>query len=303
MISDAKITIGSITFNDFSNPTKFYKVDNLPELLTTLSTESSQNALQGDHGVSDSLSYYGPRTLPFSGEIIAPTQAERIAMERALHQELRLHAIQDYASNDGYILVLFELEDGTELQCYAKIMQPPAMYYREDKIRPHLMRRFSFSMIAKDPRLYSQTLSEETGEETYEGTNFSVIQGSSPTVPFQLYQNTVVTATCDNGGNFDAPPAIVITGPTDGPVITNVTTGKFIDLDGLVLEDGESVTIDVAKKTILKNDDTDLSAYFASGSTWLVLVPGENDFELLDDSPSELEAGCTIYWRDAYIAA
>lgn len=298
---EVQITIGDIVFNDFTDRTRFYKVDNPRELLSTLNTERTESARQGEHGTIDSLSRYGSRTLPFSGEIVAPTLADRVAMERALQRALALSAVQDFATNDGYILVKFRLEDGQLTQCYAKILQPPSFSFREEIAARHLISRFSFAMIAKDPRLYSQTLKSASGSETYDGTNFSVVEGESPTVPFTLYENTIMTATCENEGTFDAPPVITISGPTLSPRITNVTTGKYIELTDLELEDGESVEINVGKRTIEKNDGTDLSAYFGAGSTWFVLVFGENVLTLLDGSPSLIEATALIQWRDTFI--
>ncbi len=298
---EIQITIGDIVFNDFTDRTTFYKVDNPRELISTLNTERTETARQGEHGTNDSLSRYGSRTLPFSGEIVAPSIAARVAMERVLQRTLALSAIQDYATNDGYILVQFKLEDGTLVQCYAKILQPPTFSFREEIPGRHLISRFSFAMVAKDPRLYSQTLKSETGEETFHGTSFTVVEGVSPKVPFQLYENTSITATCDNDGTFDAPPVITISGPTVSPTITNETTGKYIELTDLELEDGESVEINIGKRTIEKNDGTDLSGYFGLGSTWFVLIVGENELTLLDDSPSLIEATALIQWRDTFI--
>lgn len=298
---DLQITIGSITLNDFTDRTKFYKVDNTRELLSTLTADRTEMSRQGDHGTTDSLSRYGSRTLPFSGEIVAPTIAERVQMERALQKVIALAALQDYATNDGYVLVKFKLEDGTLIQCYAKVLQPPLFSFRDEYARRHQITRFSFALVAKDPRLYGQDLLETAGEETFEGTTFGVIQGVAPTVPFSLIQNTVVSAECENEGTFDAPPVITVTGPTTSPKVMNVTTGKYIELTGLTLADGDTVEINVGKRTIKLANGTDASAYFGNGSSWLVLVPGVNDLTLLDGSPSLLQATFMIQWRNTYI--
>jgi hypothetical protein len=248
-----------------------------------------------------SPSLYGARTLPFSGEIVAPDQTTRIAMENTMIQELRLAALQGFGDGtDGQLLVEFELENGTEVQCYARLIQAPQFSYREAYGGRHRVRTFSFALLAKDPNLYSQTLQSESGGETYEGTNFTIVQGSTFKLPFQLYEMTAPSATCDNDGNHDAPPVITITGPTEDPRITNVTTDKFIELTGLTLTAGQSVVIDVGNRTIERNDGTDLSGYWGSGSSWWVLVPGENEITLLDGTPSEIEATATVQWRDTY---
>lgn len=296
--AELQIIIGGITFNDFSS-SNFYLARNTAELLSTLSTRQTKTEKQGEHGVHDSLSFYNERMLPFDGEIHATSQTQRKTMENALKAALGLPTIQSYAGDDGYILVQFTDEDGQAMQCYAKVLDPPR-FEVIDNTDP-ARRRFSFVMMAADPILYSQTLEEEEGDETVQGTNFMVVQGESPTVPFQLYQQTAVSATCTNGGTFGAPPIITIDGPTTGPRVTNVTTGLVLDLDGLTLAEGESVVIDVGAKTILKNDGTDLSGYLTAESDWWVLEPGDNELTLLDDTPAALEADMTIQWRDSWI--
>lgn len=296
--NEVQAIIGSLTFNDFSGST-FYLIRNTSELLSTLSTRQTKTGKQGEHGIYDSLSFYEERLLPFDGEIVASSQSNRKTMERALQSELALSAVQDFSGDDGYVLVKFTDEDGTLLQCYAKILDPPKFDVL-DNTDP-TRRGFTFVMLAKDPILYSQTLDSETGIETYEGTNFMVVEGSAPTVPFQLYEMTALSATCENSGTIGAPPVITVSGPTTGPYVTNTTTGLKLDLDGLTLANGESVIIDVSAKTILKNDGTDLSGYLTGDSEWWVLAPGTNELTLLDDTPSIIEAGLQVQWRDSYI--
>ena len=298
---DPKVTLGTLVLNSFDLYGKCFTCESVPEMLSSPPVRSSQTPRQGGHGVYDSLSQYGARTLPFEGVLLARTPEERLEMEWALKRYLTLSALQDYATSDGYVLVKIELEDGTLMQCYAKIASAVQFFYREESPGRHMMRGFRFSMVAKDPNLYSQTLKTESGGETYAGTNFQVIQGVSPTVPSQLYSLTPLTATCENLGTSDAPPVITITGPTTSPKVTNVTTGKFIELTGLTLGNGESVTIDVSRGSIELEDGTDVSAYWGSGSDWWVLIPGENEITLLDGNPSLIGATAEISWRDVWL--
>jgi phage-related protein len=296
MANDIQVTIGSITFNDTSSD-DFYLIVNTPELLSSLSTRQTKTSKQGEHGVHDSLSFYDERMLPFEGEIHAADQAARKTMENALKSTLALPAFQDYAGDDGYMLVEITDEDGNEMQCYAKIVDPPR-FSVIDNTDPG-RRRFTFVLMAKDPILYGVTLNEEEGDEQVDGTSFEVVEGESPEVPFELYQVATPSVMCDNEGTIGAPPVITVTGPTDGPIIRNQTTGLTIDLDGLELLAGESVTIDVAAKTVEKNDGTDLSPYFTGD--WWVLAPGENSIALLDDTGDALDATLTVQWRNPWI--
>src|SRR4028119_301057 len=98
---DRKIKLGSgslaITFNDFSNRSKFFKCVNAGELLGNPSASSTRTEKQGAHGVTDSPSYYSDRPFPFIVECHAPTIEDRLKMERQLKQLLALPLIPDFA--------------------------------------------------------------------------------------------------------------------------------------------------------------------------------------------------------------
>ncbi|HYH63212.1 MAG TPA: hypothetical protein VD866_00795 [Urbifossiella sp.] len=300
MATEIKVTIHgpvTLTLNDHSSGAPDYLLVNTPKLLEPPDPDQTTVQRQGEHGVRTSLSLYGPRTLAFEGEIIGDTQAARKVLEDQLKAGLALRALQSFAGEDGYVLVEIEDEDGSLKQCYAKIASKVSIDVIEDDPS---RRGFSFVMMTADSFLYGQTLRSASGEETYGGTSFVVAQGVSPTFPFQLYQSTRVSATCTNAGTADAPPVVTITGPTLSPKATNETTGQFIELTGLELEAGETVTIDVGQRTILADDGADLSGHWGSGSTWWVLQSGANEIALLDATGDAIEATCLIQWRDTY---
>ncbi len=231
MANEVLVTIGSIDFNDFATDS-FYLLTSTPELLSTLSTRQTKSSKQGEHGVHDSLSFYNERILPFEGEIHSASQSECADMVRALRAALALGTFQSYSDNDGYKLVEFTDEDGLGWQCYAKIVEPPT-FRVIDNADPS-RRSFSFLMLCKDPILYSQTLQEETGDETVLGTNFIVSEDEENfEVPFELYADTAPSVTCTNNGTVGSPPIITINGPTEDPKVWNITTDMFLELDGL----------------------------------------------------------------------
>ena len=296
----------AITFNDFSSGAPAYLLHNTPEILSTLTTRQTKNPKQGAHGIVDSLTFYDDRPLTFDGEIIGASQADRKAKEEALKQCLALATFQSFAGNDGYMLVQFTDEDGALKQCYAKVVTPPK-FGVIDTTDPS-RRTFGFVMMAKDPNIYSQTLQTQTGTETFQGTNFMVVQSSAPSVPFQLYQYTAPSLTCVNGGTKDAPPVITINGPTQSPVVKNTTSGVFMDLSGaggLTLLAGEKVVIDVSGYSITKydvsNNQTNASGYLTAASNWILLLAGSNALTLLDASPTTIAATISVKWRSTYV--
>ncbi len=303
MAAEITVSIGSIAFNDYTPgsavPDSSYLLRKTPDIINNIRTRVGTTPKQSEHGVFDSLSFYSERTMPFEGIIVAPSQLQRVAMETALKQQLSLSSFQDYAGDDGYKLVTLTLEDATEVQIYAKIIDPPR-FDVVDSADPK-MREFSFVMMARDPIFYGTELKEASGTEGTAGTNFTVRTNDSPTIPFKIFLQTSLAFTCDNAGTMQSPPIITISGPTDSPQVTNRTTGVFMLLDGLTLVDGESVTIDVLGKTILKDNGDDLSGYLSATSDWIYLDPGDNEMSATDATASELELTITMQWRDAYI--
>jgi hypothetical protein len=300
--NEVSVTINGpvvVTLNDVDAADPGYFLRNTPELLAPPEPEQTRTKRQAGHGIRASLPYYGERTFPFAGEILGSSQADRKTKEDALRRCLGLSAVQSFSGDDGFRLVEITDEDGVTKQTYACIASKLNFAVLDDA--DPCRRGFDFVMLAKDSFLYSQTLQSETGDETYEGTNFTVVQGVSPTVPFSLYAVTGESVTCDNGGTADASPIITITGASTSPKVTNATTGLYIELDGLELDAAETVVIDVANHTVELADGTDVSGYWASGSTWWVLTPGENDITLLDATPSGLEATLEVEWRNTYV--
>ncbi|HEV7282293.1 MAG TPA: hypothetical protein VGN57_18975 [Pirellulaceae bacterium] len=310
-MSYARISIvGTVTVHlnvNLRSGSNFYSVTNIKELLSALGTRRSETPKQGDHGVEGSLSYYGPRFLPFEGEIHGTSVAQRITLEQNLRKCLALPRSQSLTGNDGYKLIQITTEDGLSLQTYAKIIDMPEFtLFAEGK---STLSRFRFAMIAEDPFLYAQSLSETTGPEASYSSTFTLQDGSlmalqDGNLP-ALQESLVYGLSVENEGTTGTPPVITIYGPTADPVVTNETTGKTMDLTGLTLLADERVEIDTASYSITKFDssdvETDVSAYLSSDSQWIFLEPGVNELNLLDSTPGTLEAEITVSFRNAYV--
>jgi hypothetical protein len=304
--TEVQVTIGSILFSDSASLSAGvgYFLADTPTLLKSPDPRSTQSDRQGLHGINDSLSFYKERILAFKGTIVGSSQADRKTKQTALEKALALPALPNFATNDGYQLILITDEDGTLKQCYAKMI---AAFTPDivDNADPSL-RDFTFVMIAKDPALYGQSLQTASGPETVAGTNFQVVQSSAPKIPFQIYSNTVLSCTATNNGTIGSAPAITVNGPTSAPKITNVTTGKTMSFPSLTLLAGEKLVITVSGPTIYKydvsNNKTDASGFLdVANSQWIYLEPGANVLDLLDSSPDVIAATLQVQWRDAYI--
>ncbi len=295
----------TITFNDYTGGVPAYLLSNTAALLSGLTTRVSVSPRQSMHGADFGPSQEDERTLKFEGYILADDQNDCKDKERMLNRCLALPLFQNVGGDDGSALVEFTDVDGTEFRCYARVLTYPE-FGIVDNVDPS-MRSFAFVMIASDPLLYGNTLETETGSETVVGTNFSIIQGQSPTFPFTLIAQTVHSLVASNAGATESPPLIIIYGPTENPVVTNQTTGKKMALTrsgGLALLDGERVELNAIGLSITKIDasdvESDASGYLSTDSDWITLVPGNNTMTLIDDSEDVIAAELEVNWRPTY---
>lgn len=308
MANDIELSTGSLYLNRILG-SSYYVLHNTPEILSTLSTRKTEIPKQGDHGTEDSLSYYGGRILPIEGEIIAPTQADRITLEKALRRALALPVAQDFDGEDGYALWLLTDEDEIDKQFYAKVLEPPKFELVDTAMPEH--RRFSFVLYAKDPAIYAQALSEESSLETFNDTTFHLHEGEPPEIKDAalptIQDAEGVEMIVTNNGTFGSPPVITVAGPCTNPVITNSTTGRsmeFAEGAGVDLAEGDTLTINVGAKTCIKTSggsDTDVSAALTAVSEWIYIEPGDNAFTLSDDTAGDLTGLLTVSFRDAWI--
>ncbi len=308
---EIEVTIGTVSFNtdiDAPGPNMFL-LTNTEQILDALATRRTDTPKEGEHGVQDSPSYYEARILQFHGELHATSQAERVAMEQQLDAAVALSRSQSFDGDDGYKLILITDEDGIEKQLYAKIIEMPS--YRLIETGAPEDRTFDFSMYACDPAIYAQELQEGIGPESYTTTDFTFQDGDLPTFQdgdlptFQDGLGSVMIV--NNSGNFGSPPLIIITGPTENPVITNLATGKKHDFNrngGVTLLADETLTINTASLTAIKTVsgvETNVRTKRTLDSTWFDIVPGENQITLFDDSGGTLEGQMAVDFRPSWI--
>ena len=129
-----------------------------------------------------------------------------------------------------------------------------------------------------------------------------------PTSPV-LGSRTVV-----NAGTIDAYPVFRIFGPVgaapgadpqgpDTTTIRNLTTGKNLVFEDLVVAAGDYCEVDTRRKTIRINGLPEQSRYDRlkfPDSRWWTLVPGENELRFSPETSSGV-AELRILWRSAWI--
>lgn len=306
------LTIGAIDIEEHpTSRTNFYLWLNPSDSFSDVSVEESETLKQGGHGVETGVATYGGRPVPVEIEIVASTHAQLVTMEQALREALALPAAPDFADDDGVILVYLTDEDGEEKQFYARIFSRAPVF--DMLIDPsQRRRRASFILRAEDPAIYSQELTTETGPESVASTNFTFQDGDLPT--FQdgdlptIQDTTANVLTVTNDGIIGSSPQFVISGPTTDPVIENLTTGKQMDFSrgsGVELLAGETLTIDVFQRTVVKTDtggtETNEIASLTLDSEWIYIEPDDNEITLFDATPSELDGQLEVNFRDSWI--
>jgi hypothetical protein len=155
--------------------------------------------------------------------------------------------------------------------------------------RRHTMTRVSGTFVADDPRLYDPALRTVV---------FALLptSGGLPipfTVPIPIggsVLNVIQEINYASGSRLAAEeyPVIIVNGPIENPIIENLTTNERIDLAGLVLGIGQSVTIDLGgqprrdSKTIRREEGSTAAQFLSTDSdlaTWHLAYAGERLFD------------------------
>jgi hypothetical protein len=107
-----------------------------------------------------------------------------------------------------------------------------------------------------------------------------------------------VTAT--NDGDAPAYPVLRIDGPVATPSVEQTNVGALLVLDA-TLQAGDYVLIDTRSRAVLYQGTTPRRAWVRGGSTWPLLVPGDNQLtyrgSALPGSPGQTSL-LTVTWRD-----
>jgi hypothetical protein len=110
----------------------------------------------------------------------------------------------------------------------------------------------------------------------------------------------ISTGTATNAGTAPCAPTLTITGPIEGPLIVNQTTGAQLEYD-ITLTATDTLVIDCQAGTVLLNG-TD-RAYTATAASWpprtFAVAAGDNTIALraLSASPGN---GLDLTWRDGW---
>lgn len=136
---------------------------------------------------------------------------------------------------------------------------------------------YTVELRSSDPRLYGDQVDASVAQfqtTTSGGLRFG---GTTPQFPltFTVGSTLAGSITLSNNGNFETPTVVRMYGPVVNPRITNVTDGKFLQVNTTLSTTADWVEVDMDAKTILSSTGSSLYGFKTDSSEWFGLKPGE----------------------------
>jgi hypothetical protein len=154
--------------------------------------------------------------------------------------------------------------------------------------------RFVLVLKAFDPFWYDSSTHVETFKTGQPATFF-------PIFPLRLTSSTVFADTSvNNEGDVETWPEWIIAGPGENIRLRNLTTGEVLNVF-TSLGVGETITIDTrpGKKTVKKNDGTDLFSTLSEASSLWSLQEGNNSIRI-EMSNATSDSSVQLSYRNRY---
>jgi len=106
----------------------------------------------------------------------------------------------------------------------------------------------------------------------------------------------------ENEGTIASPPVFTITGPVTNPIIDNDTTGQSIYTQETALSAGQTLTIDVANRSVVLDGTTGRPDLINVALTnWFSIRPGVNQLRLRGSDMASTQTNLAVTFRNARI--
>lgn len=259
-----------LKINDFTtDPDNFIALQDYPEMDVDIKNAESEK--EGQHGIWDFYSFYGKRTITFSGVIVGETEGDVETLKQELNNVFSLPVLPA-SGNDGTVTIAWTDANSDSFQVEGKI-------YRAIRFSRSLKQklRLSFLVTVKcpSPFILGDTLNIESGTRGYRNVTWT-LPTVLPLVTGLDYYNKL---TISSAGSVMADSVIRLNGESGGitnPKITNITTGAFMQVE-TTIADGHWIEMDSEAGTIVDQDGNDLSALVTSDSNFVLISGGDND--------------------------
>jgi hypothetical protein len=246
----------------------------------------------GNHGAWPSPQYYAARTMTWTVTASAPSQALRDQARALMQQAVPVSDLAQLRYDEPVPKYAWVRRSGKVTEAYPTLCDVT----------------FTVGLVAPDPRKYAVTQRSLTI-----GLIPPPVGGGMTvpcTLPITLHSAPPPgTATATNAGSFQTPPVVVVTGPVNGPTLTNLTTGQTVSWSSLNLSSGAVMAVDFLNRQGFVNP-TMLSTspgipstggtYWPADvtSAWWEIAPGDNQLQFGGTAGSGSTA--TFYWADTW---
>ena len=273
----------SFTFNDDNCPMQLWTMD------VDLRSEDRERPLE--HGLYPSYTYYGRRIFHGEGALLDDNPTAYMQRRLALHSALILPP--KAGIREPYQLDLRLAGIGPTLRSYCTLDGYPELPM---EVPNWSLTTFMISLKSFDPIMYDasqQQISAPTPVITF-GNSFAL------TFPITFTGSSPTTVLAHNSGNIPVYPTVVITGPVTNPHVSNDDKDQALMFDGLILNDGDSATVDFKARTALDNSGGNLYGALTNDSVFWTLDPGNTHISFTADDAAS-PANAVIKWNDAYM--
>lgn len=102
-----------------------------------------------------------------------------------------------------------------------------------------------------------------------------------PILPLVLGSDSITAIfVVDNVGDVASPPQIIIGGPGENPLITNLTTGEKLQFENTTLTFGAEIMVDCKEKTVENQSGDNLLSKLTYTSNFWDFERGENEIQI-----------------------
>lgn len=275
--------VGANSSLELNSPTtSIYLQEELTGLSTLPAIRETKGMNIGMDGGWTSAQFYEPRLITIKG-VIANKDV-------AIVEQRRKELIQILA--DKRLTLEFQTEAGN---LYTMDVVVAGLTMPINKVLTSSY--FQINLRADDPLIYDNT--SITGREVILNRSNEVSSGFEINFPinFQLgeYESR---PTINNFGTSTVYPVITITGVLTQPEIVNITTNEFFTIDTTIAS-GSTAVIDTRAHTLIIDGVTAYSD-IGTGSSWIHLQPGNNEFFLTSQSNTDT-GSAVIKYRVGYM--
>lgn len=283
-----------LTFNDYTSTPIFRLISRAPQRRQVRELDIP---IPFENGVSDFESLLGQYAYVIDGTMYPGSESEYDAGLRTLRKVASLDVSQsDNSSDDGYVPYVWQDYAGYK-QVFVKVMYVQIV----EDTRKGLVQQFRLICKIKDPTIYGldiKTASTQGSDPT--------ISGGTAIYPFKypiIYGASTysVSSSANNAGDLPVYPiGIEVHGPINSPVITNTTTGEFIQIDTNLASSDNVLRITYDKDSLSAEvDGVSVLDDVSDDSTYFKLRTGDNSIQL---SGSSIGSGAytILSYRDGY---